>query len=157
VCPRFDEFRGQNWGRILFGLPRISLEADRTWAHLAESARKRIWSMITAGLCRRGSVVIEETLILTSQLQCQRLEPGQGDPELEWQLSLHPKCEIGVATFRRLSSPCRFFRLQNIERAAGGGSRLPASSLPCRLCKAGHLGLVRGRRWHPNYRWHGLS
>lgn len=79
------------------------------------------------------------------------------DHKLEWQLSLHPKCGIGVAICQRLSSPCRFFRLRNVDRAAGAGSRLPASSLPCRSCKAGHLGLVRGRRWRPNCRWHGRS
>ena len=42
---------------------------------------------------------MEGTLVLASLLQRFRMEPaqGQGDPELEWQLSLHPKSGIKLA------------------------------------------------------------
>ncbi len=44
---------------------------------------------------------MEGTLVLASLLQRFRMEPaqGQGDPELEWQLSLHPKHGIKLAMF----------------------------------------------------------
>ncbi len=45
--------------------------------------------------------MIEGTLILASLLQRFRMEPAQdqGDPELEWQLSLHPKSGIKLAMY----------------------------------------------------------
>jgi cytochrome P450 len=51
----------------------------------------------------RGFAMMEGTLILASVLQHYRLEraPGQGEPEPEWQLSLHPKGGIRLAVRRR--------------------------------------------------------
>lgn len=50
--------------------------------------------------------MMEGTLVLATLLQRFRLElaPGQVDPELEWQLSLHPKCGIRLAVHPLLQS-----------------------------------------------------
>jgi len=51
----------------------------------------------------RGLAMLEGTLVLASLMQSSRLEtaPGQSEPELEWQLSLHPKEDIRLVVQKR--------------------------------------------------------